>query len=260
VEDDTRDALEPFLAHPRVRFFDFPKGELHGELLRHAALQDARGEIVCYLSDDELLLADHVAEMARLLVDADFAHSAPFQVMTDGSMRLLPVDLSRPEFQALIAGSWNAIVLTGSAHTLEAYRRLPHGWRPAPHGIYTDHYMWRQFVALPSFRGRRVNGCSGCRCCKRFVPGAAQLAERAERAVALRDEWGLRRPRDTERRIVPAATELVAGVPLVRHAIDVDRGLVEEEVGVPPVRVDAAEHVLRRGHHVPLNRCHAEFP
>ena len=31
VEDDTRAALEPFLSDPRVRFFDLPKGQRHGE-------------------------------------------------------------------------------------------------------------------------------------------------------------------------------------------------------------------------------------
>ena len=63
VQDDTRVALEPFLADRRVTFFDNPKGERHGERHRHEALQYASGRIVCYLSDDDLLLGDHVAEM-----------------------------------------------------------------------------------------------------------------------------------------------------------------------------------------------------
>src|SRR3990170_4712932 len=58
VEEDTRVALAPFLSDPRVRFFDFPKGERNGELSRHEALHEASGRIVCYLSDDDLLLRD----------------------------------------------------------------------------------------------------------------------------------------------------------------------------------------------------------
>ena len=42
VEDDTRVGLEPFLDDRRA-FFDFPKGERHGERHRHEALQDAAG-------------------------------------------------------------------------------------------------------------------------------------------------------------------------------------------------------------------------
>ena len=46
VEDDTRAVLEPFAADERVRFFDFRKGERHGELHRHEALRRANGRIV----------------------------------------------------------------------------------------------------------------------------------------------------------------------------------------------------------------------
>ena len=42
----------------RVRFFDHPKSPGRGEAYRHAALAQARGEIVCYLCDRDLWLAD----------------------------------------------------------------------------------------------------------------------------------------------------------------------------------------------------------
>jgi GalNAc5-diNAcBac-PP-undecaprenol beta-1,3-glucosyltransferase len=155
VEDDTRAVLEPFLADSRVRFFDYPKGERHGERLRHEALEEARSTIVTYLSDDDLLLQSHVADMLRLLEDADLAHSAPFVVREDGRLWFHPIDLSQERFQQLLLrGGWNAIVLTGAAHTLGAYRRLPHGWRPAPADTWTDLYMWQQFLQLPGFQGR----------------------------------------------------------------------------------------------------------
>jgi glycosyltransferase involved in cell wall biosynthesis len=136
VEDDTRAAVEPFRADERVRFFDVPKGQRHGERHRHEALQHASGGIVSYLSDDDLLLPGHVRDMLRLLEEADFAHSAPFVVHEEGRLWFHPIDVARPEFQALLLrGGWNAIVLSGAAHTLDAYLRLPHGWRPAPAGI-----------------------------------------------------------------------------------------------------------------------------
>jgi glycosyltransferase involved in cell wall biosynthesis len=154
VTDETRDALRPFLADPRVRFFDNSKGERHGEAHRHAALGQANGRAVCYLSDDDLLLQDHVAEMLHLLDDADFAHSAPVYVEPDGSLAFMPIDLARPDYRAMLAqGRWNAIGLTGAAHTLAAYRRLPIGWHPAPEDVWTDLHMWRQFLTLPGFRG-----------------------------------------------------------------------------------------------------------
>jgi glycosyltransferase involved in cell wall biosynthesis len=154
VGDDTRAALEPFLlADERVRFFDLPKGERHGERHRHEALREASGEAVCYLGDDDILLQGHVSEMLALLSDADFAHSFPVYVLPDGALRYHPGDLSRPEFLALIRSGENFISLTGSAHTRTAYERLPYGWRPAPPDTFTDLYMWQQFCALPGFRG-----------------------------------------------------------------------------------------------------------
>jgi glycosyltransferase involved in cell wall biosynthesis len=154
VEDDTRGAVEPFLADSRVRFFDFPKGERHGERNRHEALQDAGGEIICYLSDDDLLLPGHFEEMRRLLENADFAHSAPVGVLPGGELSYGPADLARPEFLSLLVeGRNNFIGLTGAAHTRSTYERLPHGWRPAPASEKTDLHMWQQIIALPGFRG-----------------------------------------------------------------------------------------------------------
>ena len=154
VDDDTRAALEPFRADPRVRFFDLPKGERHGERHRHVALVEAAGRIVCYLSDDDLLLPCHVATMLELLQDADFAHSAPFFVKPGDILTYIPFDLSqKPQQTRLRQGAWNAMGLTGAAHTLAAYRLLPWGWRPAPTGVWTDLHMWRQFLDLPNFRG-----------------------------------------------------------------------------------------------------------
>jgi len=155
VDDESRQALESFLGDERVRFFDRPKGPGRGERHRHAALEEATAPFICYLSDDDLLLPEHVVEMRALLADADFAHSAPVIVGTDGSLSYLPVDLTLPDYRdLLLSGRWNAISLTGAAHTLEAYRRLPYGWREAPRGVWSDLHMWQQFAALPEFRGR----------------------------------------------------------------------------------------------------------
>ena len=94
--------MEQFAADTRVRFFDLAKGERRGERLRHEALRESRGEIVCYLGDDDLLLPWHVAEMRDLLDDADFAHSMPALVDPDGVLVYRPADLARAEFRELI--------------------------------------------------------------------------------------------------------------------------------------------------------------
>ncbi len=121
-------------ADPRVRWFDNPKGPRHGELHRHAALQEARGEIVCYLCDDDLWLPDHVERMRALLDGHDFAYACPFWIDPQGEIRCYRVDLRLPYFRELFAAGENRIPLSCGAHTLDLYRRLPAGWRTTPDG------------------------------------------------------------------------------------------------------------------------------
>ena len=153
VEDDSREALQPFLADPRVRFFDFPKGPRHGELNRHEALREASGTIVCYLSDDDLLLRDHAAEMGRLLEDATFAHVIQAYIHPDGHLDYFPWDYGRAEFVEIARARKGSIGITGTSHRLDAYRRLPFGWRTTPEGTPTDHHMWLQWLESPDFKG-----------------------------------------------------------------------------------------------------------
>ncbi|MDH4102088.1 MAG: glycosyltransferase family 2 protein [Thermoleophilia bacterium] len=153
VEDDTRAALEPFLADPRVRFFDRRKGQRNGERLRHEALQESTAPIVCYLADDNLFLPGHVAQMRALLERADFAQDLPVNIWADGSLRYNAFDLGNPVFVERLAAGLGGGGLTRAAHTRDAYDRLPYGWRPAPPDIATDIYMWQQFLTIPGFTG-----------------------------------------------------------------------------------------------------------
>lgn len=153
VEDETREIIAGFGDDPRLRFFDLPKGPRHGEASRHGVLREARGRIVSYLSDDDVLLRDHIADIAPMLEDADFAHSATAWIEPDGALIFRPWDTSRPEFAWFLRSGRGSIGLTGAAHTLEAYHRLPYGWRTTPAGLPTDRYMWLQWLDLPGFRG-----------------------------------------------------------------------------------------------------------
>jgi glycosyltransferase involved in cell wall biosynthesis len=153
VDDDTRLAVQPFLADPRVRFYDRPKGQRHGELLRHEALRDSSAAVVCYLCDDDLLLPGHARRARELLQQADLVTDLPANVWPDGSIHYFAFDLARPEFVQLLAEGRGGGGLTGMSHTREVYDRLPFGWRPAPAETPTDVYMLQQFISLPDFKG-----------------------------------------------------------------------------------------------------------
>jgi hypothetical protein len=109
---------------------------------------------VCYLSDDDLWLPDHVETMERLLAEADFGNTVPLAVAPDESLYGGAVDLTRPRMRQAMLGGLSLINLSSAGHRLEAYRLLPEGWRTTPPEIYTDLYMWQQFLSQPHCRGR----------------------------------------------------------------------------------------------------------
>ncbi len=151
--DVTREILRELAASdPRVRFFDNPKGPRHGEVHRARALAEACGEIVCYLADDDLWTPFHLEAMLEWLADADFAHTLPLRVLPDQRLVGLTLNLEDPRDRELELGGENRIPLACAGHTLAAYRRLPHGWRTTPPDIFTDLYMFQQFLADPAMR------------------------------------------------------------------------------------------------------------
>jgi GalNAc5-diNAcBac-PP-undecaprenol beta-1,3-glucosyltransferase len=183
--DVTREIMaELTAADDRVRFFDNPKGPRHGEAHRHAALQEASGEIVCYLCDDDLWLPGHVEELRRLLADADFAHSLPFWIDGEGAFHPLRIDLALPYFRELLLSGENRIPLSCGAHTMELYRRLPAGWRAAPADTYSDLYMWQQILAHPGCRA-----VSGTRPTVIHLPAFAREGWSEEQRLAELDDW-----------------------------------------------------------------------
>jgi glycosyltransferase involved in cell wall biosynthesis len=152
MPDEAREvALELERSDERVRFADNPKGESRGEAHRNAVLQEITAPYVFYLSDDDLWMPEHLASMLATfeVTGADFVHSAPVWRMADGSWYRWVVDLAQPRYRRLIFEGRNRVPLSCGAHRLDCYRRLPHGWRPAPPGEYTDAWMWRQFAERP---------------------------------------------------------------------------------------------------------------
>ena len=155
VPDETRDVMAD-LCHSdkRVRFFDNPKGPRHGEVHRHAALAEARGRIVCYLCDDDLWLPHHVETLEETLVDAEFGNTLAASIQPDQSFSSHVGDLSLSILRDHMLAGFNFVPLSCAGHLLTAYRELPYGWRTTPDGIWTDLYMWQQFLGRPTFRFR----------------------------------------------------------------------------------------------------------
>ncbi len=147
VGDDTREVVRQRAREDdRIQLLDRPKGERNGERHRHEALASARGRIVCYACDDDLWLPWHVDTLREALVEADFAHTLPLTFDGEGHAGAMLFDASHPGNRACMERHRIGFGLASAGHTLEAYRRLPHGWRPAPPEVASDLHMWRQFM------------------------------------------------------------------------------------------------------------------
>jgi hypothetical protein len=186
VPEVTRDIMARFMAEDRrVRFFDNPKGPGNGEVHRAAALREARGRIVAYLSDDDLWMPEHLEELDALLADADFAHAYPIRIEPDGTIADWNVDLSLGWYRrAMLEGGTNFVPLACGGHTLDLYRRLPHGWRARPEGMWSDLYMWQQILSVPGIRA-----VSGTRPTVLHLPSSLRLGWPVERRLQELDRW-----------------------------------------------------------------------
>jgi hypothetical protein len=76
--------------------------------------------VICYLSDDDLYLPDHVQTVIGLLREADFEHSVPVRVDGSGALAARTIDLSMPEHRHWIANTGIRIPLSTGAHLRSA--------------------------------------------------------------------------------------------------------------------------------------------
>jgi len=113
----------------RIHFFDFPKHPRRGEENRHQVLGKAKGK----------WLSHHLETLDNYLQTYDFASTLNYDVKDDFMI------FGRKNLDAWDAPSW---LLSCVGHTTDIYRRLPYGWRTTPKHLYTDRYMWEQFLTF----------------------------------------------------------------------------------------------------------------
>lgn len=152
VSSATRAQIQELQASDaRIRFFDHPKHPRRGEVYRHQALQEAKGEIVAYLCDRDLLLPNHLEELYQHLQSYPMAAVNFYRVARDQSIgfgKSIPF-FGPSELQPAKRVQGGEFVLSSVGHRLDFYRQLPYGWRTTPAQYFTDRYMWQQMLSHP---------------------------------------------------------------------------------------------------------------
>jgi hypothetical protein len=257
VDGDTRDvAADLERRDHRVRFLDLPKAGRTGEPHRHPVVMATDAELVTYLSDDDLLLPEHVEAMEALLPRADLFHPLPAYVDQHGVLHGQPIDLSDPAWVEIEMGGLSLVALTGLSHRASSYRRLPYGWRVTPTGRYTDHYMVQQFLAQPWCRA--VTGADPTYL---HFPSVERRDMTPAQRLAELDCWVDRLSTPGGRSAVVAevrAAERRAGAVLRRENLLVRAGLDVERAGAAAERARHADVEARLAAEVAGARADAE--
>ncbi|MEQ9298247.1 MAG: glycosyltransferase family A protein [Cyclobacteriaceae bacterium] len=148
VYDETREVIYDLQSQDdRINFFDHPKHERRGEIYRHMALQEARGEIVCYLCDRDLMLPHHIETHTKILENYDFSSSVCLHIPAEGK----PVLHNFFGYFGAYSGCSNDMKsnvggLSIVAHSLSFYHDQAIQWTTTPLDIPTDVFMWNKFL------------------------------------------------------------------------------------------------------------------
>ncbi len=162
-------------ADRRIRVFPFEKGQRNGEAHRHAALEQASGQLVAQIADDDLWFPNHLIEIGRLLQRYHFGNLPQPLILADQNIRVVFGLLQdRVVRRRMLEQAWNIFGPSFAGYRMDAYRGLEVGWSPAPPELPSDLFMWRKFLAAP-----------GVSCGTRIAVTGAHLAsqERTDRTL-----------------------------------------------------------------------------
>ena len=147
---DTAAVVEGF-DDERIRFFDLPKAPGHGWANRNIALREARGELIAFLGDDDLLFPDHLERFAELFSHEriEWAYSRPLLMSDDGVLAPIAVDLRRPtEFERFMSQG-NSVPPSCVVHrrsALDRYGYWPHELWDGAAASSIDWELWKRMV------------------------------------------------------------------------------------------------------------------
>jgi glycosyltransferase involved in cell wall biosynthesis len=143
--DGTAEALHA-LGDERVSVIELPKGPGYGYEHRNVALHEARGDVVAWLGDDDLLLPDHLAAIGELwdAGEVELVQASAVLVDETGDLTAMCSDWSVERFRAEALRGHNRTPMAAVSH-LAAPALAVGGWRSdRPRGGDID--LWARML------------------------------------------------------------------------------------------------------------------
>jgi hypothetical protein len=231
--DDTADVVASF-SDPRIRWFDLPKAPYFGYANRNIALRQATGSYIAIVTDDDLLLPDHLALLASTLEDsgAEWAYGRALWVTGEGLVIPFPSNLRNTDELEIFLNERNHIPSSCVVHRRSCLDK--YGYWPENIPAGGD---WRYWIRIIEGGGRANFGCCPTPSVLHFNAAwragpSAQIAQvKAAREIAICSNWW---PPTLDVEITPGRLEQ-----------EVFYDLIRQEGGIERLRRDVARVVDR---------------
>jgi len=130
----------------RIHWFDLPKGPAFGYANRNAVLQQARGELVAYMSHDDLWLSDHLERLLPFFEDdqIEIAFSRPLWVIPSGMIVPGIHNLNHTQTLNLFLNEKNWIPSDCTIHRRNCF--FKYGYWDDTLPISADWDMWKRII------------------------------------------------------------------------------------------------------------------
>ncbi len=108
--DETADVVTG-IGDPRIRWFDLPKAPGAGYANRNIALREARGKVVAFAQDDDLVFPDHLEWLLRMFERAAtmWCYSRPLWIDDDGIIAPIFMNVTAPPMRREFLEARNSI-------------------------------------------------------------------------------------------------------------------------------------------------------
>jgi len=220
--DDTADVVASF-ADARIRWLDMPKAPYFGYANRNIALRQAAGNYIAFVTDDDLLLPDHLALLASTLEEsgAEWAYSRPLWVTEDGLVVPFPSNLLNTDELEIFLNERNHIPSSCVMHRRSCLEEYGYWPEDIPSGG-----DWRYWIRIVERGGRANLACCPTPSALHFnadwrVRPESQIAQvTAARKIAAYSNWW---PATLKVPILPGRPEQDAFYELIRQEGYVER-------------------------------------